>query len=588
MTEPIDIEKYLAEIRAARAARGETTRLVSSGTRAIVETVPIIPSTATVHTKGLSPILWTDLGSLDDRKVILLQDGALLPTLAAIEAAIMADEEAATLFQWGGVLAYLKRNPKPAKADGILRAANSLTIEIATKEWLKLRIAKSVIFQRYDQRERKLVDKDPPGNLVDSLFGAKSWHFKVLVSTIETPTLREDGTVLATTGYDAATGLFLDPGNAVFPPILDEPTREDGLAGLAKIKNVFHEFPFVQLESEQGTDRCASRSVAIAALFTALVRRSLPTAPMFVMDAPAPGSGKTLAAKVIFYIAIDRDAAVAVYTGDEQETRKSITATLSAGDPITLFDNVDLPLGGAALCAALTSTVWKDRILGVSRNVQVPVLTTFIATGNNVPIEADIVRRVVRCQIDPRCENPEERQFEQPDLLGYVREHRGELVAAALTVMRAYVVAGRPDQKMPVLGSFEEWSSMVRAPLVWLGEADPVATQKAVMIEDPQREIVLSVLRPWFRVYGKAPVTTPEVVRQITGEDKDYVQVTADMKELREALEGVIDRGKLTPRTVGKWFRKHKDRVFAGASFRNVGGGKNAVLWRVEGEPIEG
>jgi putative DNA primase/helicase len=128
----------------------------------------------------------------------------------------------------------------------------------------------------------------------------------------------------------------------------------------------------------------------------------------------------------------------------------------------------------------------------------------------------------------------------------------------------------------------------VRAPLVWLGEADPVATQKAVMIEDPQREIVLSVLRPWFRVYGKAPVTTPEVVRQITGEDKDYVQVTADMKELREALEGVIDRGKLTPRTVGKWLRKHKDRVFAGASFRNVGGGKNAVLWRVEGEPIEG
>jgi putative DNA primase/helicase len=587
MTEPIDIEKYLAEIRAARAARGETARLVSSGTREIVETVPIIPSTAAVHTKGLSPILWTDLASLDNRKIIVLQDGALLPTLAGIEAAIMADEEAATLFQWGGVLAYLKRNPKPAKADGILRAANSLTIEIATKEWLKLRIAKSVNFQRYDQRERKPVVKDPPGNLVESLFGAKSWHFKVLVSTIETPTLREDGTVLSAPGYDAATGLFLDPGDAVFPPVPDEPTRDDALAALAKIKEVFAEFPFVQMESEKETDKCASRSVALAALLTALVRRSLPTAPMFVMDAPAPGSGKTLAAKVIFYIAIDRDAAVAVYTGQEQETRKAITATLSAGDPIALFDNVDLPLGGAALCAALTSTVWKDRILGVSRNVQVPVLTTFIATGNNVPIEADIVRRVVRCQIDPRCENPEEREFEQPDLLGYVCEHRGELVAAALTVMRAYIVAGRPDQKMAPLASFEEWSSMVRDPLVWLGEADPVATQKAVMIEDPQREIVLSVLRPWFRIYGNAPITTAEVVRQITGEDKDDVQVTADMKELREAFEGVIDRGRITPRTLGKWLRKHKDRVFAGASFRGVGSAGNNRLWRIDGQPSE-
>jgi hypothetical protein len=245
MTEPIDIEKYLAEIRTARAARGGAPRLVSGCTREVVETVPIIPSTAAVHTKGLSPILWTDLASLDNRKVIVLQDGALLPTLAAIEAAIMTEEEAATLFQWGGVLAYLKRNPKPAKADGVMRAANSLTIEIATKEWLKLRIARSVIFQRYDQRERKLVEKDPPGNLVESLFGAKSWHFKVLVSTIETPTLREDGTVLAKPGYDAATGLFLDPGNAVFPPIPDEPTREDAIAALKKIKEVFAEFPFV-------------------------------------------------------------------------------------------------------------------------------------------------------------------------------------------------------------------------------------------------------------------------------------------------------------------------------------------------------
>jgi hypothetical protein len=67
----------------------------------IIENAPLIPSTSTVPTKGLSPILWTDLASLDDRKVILLQEGALLPTLAGVEAAIMADEDAATLFRWG-------------------------------------------------------------------------------------------------------------------------------------------------------------------------------------------------------------------------------------------------------------------------------------------------------------------------------------------------------------------------------------------------------------------------------------------------------------------------------------------------------
>jgi putative DNA primase/helicase len=552
-----------------------------------IASAPIIPSTTDCHANGLSPVLWTDLTSLDKRKIVVLQDGALLPTLAAVERAIMDDDAAATVFQYGGVLAYLRRLPGPEKADGILRAENSLIIEIATPEWLRLRVAKSVIFQRYDKRENKLLVKDPPTNLISSLFGAKSWHFRVLVSTIETPTLRPDGTILNAPGYDAATGLFLDTGEASFPPMPAVPTREDALAALAKVKDIFREFPFVQTEEEKGTDKCASRSVALAALLTALVRRSLPTAPYFVFDAPTPGSGKTLAVKAIFYIAINRDAAAAVYTNDEQETRKAITATLIAGDPIALFDNIELPFGGPALCAAGTATVWKDRVLGASRNVQVRVLTTWFITGNNTVIEADIVRRTLRSQIDPHCENPEERTFERPDLLAHVQKNRGELVAAALTLLRAYVVAGRPDQGLLPLGSYEEWSHMIRDPLVWLGEADPVETQKATMGEDPEREAVLSVMRPWFKVYGNAPITTPELVRQITGQDRAYVATTDDHRELFEAFEGVLGHGKVNARAVGKWVRKHKDRVWAGMAFKGLGTRGHNLLWRIDGEPSE-
>jgi hypothetical protein len=514
--------------------------------------------------------------------VIVLADGELLQNLAGVEGAILGDKEAATVFQRGGLLVYLKRNPEPVESDGIRRAANALTIAVASKEWLKLRIARAVTFQRYDKRQSGLVPKDPPPEIVGALFGAGSWHFQPLIATIETPTLRADGTILDVPGYDDKTGLFLDPGESKFPPVPQKPTKQDALAALGKLKDIFREFPFVQTDQERATGISVARSVALAGLLTTLVRRSLRTAPLFLMDAPTPASGKTLLVSAIFQIAIGREAATMTYTGEEQETRKALTALLMAGDPIALLDNVDIPLRGASLCVALTSAIFKDRVLGLSRNVELPVLTTWFATGNNVSIEGDLVRRVLVSRIDPRCERPEERTFERPNLLANVGEHRGELISAALTVLRAYVVAGRPDQSLKPFGSFEDWSEMIRAPLVWLGEADPCLSQAGLTKNDPLREAHAGILHAWVTVYGHAPITCAEIVRQLSGKDKGYIEQTADMGELREALENVLDRGELKPRSMGKWLQKHQDRVVDGLVFRKVGERSRSALWRAE------
>jgi putative DNA primase/helicase len=58
-----------------------------------------------------------------------------------------------------------------------------------------------------------------------------------------------------------------------------------------------------------------------------------------------------------------------------------------------------------------------------------------------------------------------------------VRRDRGRYVAAALTIVRAYIVAGKPDRLRP-LPSYEPWSDLVRSSLVWLGRSDPVATME--------------------------------------------------------------------------------------------------------------
>src|SRR5262249_58713509 len=115
-----------------------------------------------------------------------------------------------------------------------------------------------------------------------------------------------------------------------------------------------------------------------------------------------------------------------------------------------LFDNLEGRFGNAVPDAALTGTAWKDRILGAHRMAEAPLYMTWYATGNNVAVAADTARRVCHCRLESPEEWPEERSaFRHPDLLAWVGENRGRLLAAALTVLRAYCVAGRPHRELP-------------------------------------------------------------------------------------------------------------------------------------------
>jgi hypothetical protein len=113
-----------------------------------------------------------------------------------------------------------------------------------------------------------------------------------------------------------------------------------------------------------------------------------------------------------------------------------------AGDPLILIDNVTRPLGSGALDAALTAGSIKDRQLGTHQTLEAPMQAVFFATGNNMTYESDTARRVVPIALDPQMERPEERTgFQHSPLLPWVTEQRPPLVAAALTILRAYFAA---------------------------------------------------------------------------------------------------------------------------------------------------
>src|SRR5262249_24387762 len=153
---------------------------------------------------------------------------------------------------------------------------------------------------------------------------------------------------------------------------------------------------------------------------------------------------------------------------------------------------VNGPIGSdEGLCSLITSSAWSDRILGASEAPPLPNVTTWMATGNNIQPVGDMVRRVLMVRVIVDVERPQERTgFKRAELAEHCLEHRASLLSGALVILRAYHLAGRPDQKLATWGSFTTWSGLVRGALVWAGCEDPYLTQQrtAADANEPENE----------------------------------------------------------------------------------------------------
>jgi len=124
-------------------------------------------------------------------------------------------------------------------------------------------------------------------------------------------------------------------------------------------------------------------------------------------------------------------------------------------------------LDNAAIDSFITSPSYKDRILGESTTQELPNKALFLMTGNNLVLTGDTYRRVLIVRLDAQQEQPFTREFAF-NPLDEVINNRQQMVVAALTIVRAYITAGRPKAAPGRIASFELWDDLVRQPLCWL------------------------------------------------------------------------------------------------------------------------
>lgn len=385
--------------------------------------------------------------SADDSTEPIYTSGDLPTATNAAWEAIKRENVPPTMFRHGGLPVRLGEDETGRPVFEILTIDRMRHVVARAAPWKSRRV----------DRHGKVVEKDvpPPLDVIKDILAtpADKMPLPVVTGIVEVPTFAADGTLCDRPGYNPENRTYYaPPPGLVIPKIPERPTEED----VRRARELLME-PINEMKFAGDADMTHTLALGILPYVRDLVG---PYTPIHLFDAPIHGSGKTKSATVMLMPAMG-DIQFVTQTDDE-EFRKRLTTMAISGRTVFFLDNVTRSLNSAVLSSAITGATWTDRVLGRSGEISVPNRMIWVVTGNNVMLSGELTRRGVHIRIDPDTDQPWLRTgFRIPNLEGWVRENRARMVAAALTLVRAWIVGGRVPFSGAPIGGLESWSNTV-------------------------------------------------------------------------------------------------------------------------------
>lgn len=493
------------------------------------------------------------------RAVIRLRAGELAETVSAAIDGLAAANPG--IYLAGG---RLVRIGEPKRRDGLKRPDGApVLVELGVPHMLDY-MSRGLSIEKYSERIKAFVPADPPDRLAKlALARADSSPFPPLTGFIESPTLLPDGRQITSCGYDAESGLYLSGGPWGEP--VGRVGRDAATAAADFLYTLVDTFPFLD-----GGDE----SAVVAAMMTAVYRRSLAAAPLIGITASTPATGKSLLADCVSMIATGRRAPVMGLGHDSEEAEKRLGTVLLDGDVLVSIDNIGHQLKSDMLCRVATQSVESVRQLGHSTKVQARTNVCILMTGNNLSIVGDLVRRVLLIRLNSRWERPELRPIPR-DALAHMRQHRAQAIRSIITITKAFLDSGEDVDALP-FGSFDEWDRMVRRPLMWAGMLDPIAPAQGMREEDHELASIGNLLQFWWDAWRGEPRFAAEIIRLAADGSG-----ASELEDILASIMGSKERN--NARALGYRFRVWQNRIVRG--FRLVRFSANStrgILWGVE------
>ncbi len=482
-----------------------------------------------------------------------------------------------TMFVRSGSLVFVAHEDAYTDEDTEIEFTAGPMISTVTVDTLRERITRQVRFTgdgKNDEKKTKTIPDSVPRAVRDR----KQWRgIHNLKAVVGFPFIRKDGTLVSEDGYDKLSKVYLHQlgGKPVLPEVID---RDAALKAWEGINDILRDFPFAKEYH---------RSAWLAGLLTPLARFAFkgPT-PLMLIDANTPATGKTKLAHIASLILTRQKLPAMPYSQDEEETRKKMTTVAMKGSAQILLDNINVPFGGATMDILLTSTEWEDRILGGNTFATLSWLTTIWATGNNVQILFDGIRRINHIRLDSKFARPEERTgFKYEDIEDFVHQKQPILLGHALTILMAYFKAGYPKQNLIPWGSYESWSKVVRAAVVWIGLDDPAkGKNKLKMSSDPVAAAMTTLLANW-RLFdpSNGGITASKILNTVFPPRGG--ETPADLVEVAEAIDLLCTQRK--GHHLGVRFRQKRNTPFGDWKLVEMSASGGVCRWGVKTVPPE-
>lgn len=456
-------------------------------------------------------------------------------------------------YQAGGLIVSVSTNPATSVCSILPIGVSELTRQLSVLAmWEK------------PNQTGSCVRCDPPSKHVKILNDSKSFEYLLpLAGLARQPYFREsDQELVMQPGYDKTSMLFgvFDPSQY---PIPDGPTMEDARSALGMLEDLLTEFHFVS---------SVDKAAALSAIFTAVVRPSLPLAPAYHVKAPVFGSGKSYLCELIGAFAGPGGNAKVSYPKTSEEATKVMLSLLLGNPAVAEFDDMDIDwIPHGVMLRMLTAEHITDRILGYSKTATVSTRTLLLGSGNNVGPVRDLLRRVLTINIDPRCSTPSTISYKGSPL-DKVRQDRGRYVAAVLTIILAWRKSGSPRSDIESIASFGgAWTDYCRQPLMWLGHPDPASALLDQVNHDPDSDALGRLMTQWKLAFGSNPTTVRKAIDEATF-NNDLMDA---MKEFPIEERGSINRSKF-----GWFLKKNANRIVGGHEFQRVESSER-LAWRV-------
>ncbi|HMI84897.1 MAG TPA: hypothetical protein VK550_12440 [Polyangiaceae bacterium] len=430
---------------------------------------------------------------------------------------------------------------------------------------------------------------------------------------LESPALAPSGSLITTPGYNAETGYVLLPSVDV-GKIEEKPTQEQARAAMKYLWiELFCDFPYLGLGESDPTDvdrskryeqacKCPDAFVGIAAILSMFARPAIEgSTPGSVFEAASQGSGKTLQIHAISTLATGRSAGLMTFPThdgkvDEAELEKILASYALAGARAIAFDNIKGTLGGSALEKAMTAVDSIDlRVLGSSETRTMPWTAIILFSGNNMAMSDDVAQRVLCSRLESERDDPRSRpskEFRHARLLDWIREHRAKLVRACLVILRAFIVAeSKAKSDAGSWGSFEAWSSLVPAAILYAGGPNVLELrQRGGAVDNGEGAAHAALMRAWpTEVFPKGAKAVALLKYASFQEEKDIEagKLPPDgLDELRNAIRELTqtpDGRAPSSTTLGFALRALRGKWREG---RKLDGKRDThsgiVMWRVE------